>query len=344
MSSPLVELKSVRRTFKGVVALADLSLRVDAGTITVLLGPNGAGKTTAARVITGALTAEQGTVTTFGLDPAGPHGNAVRRRCGVVAAKPALYDRLTGRDNLAYAAELYRLGPNAPIEESAARFGIADALELRVGGYSTGMKTRLALARSVLHDPDLLLLDEPTSGLDPESSHAVLALIHEMTNDGKTVIMCTHLLLEAEGLADQVVMLEGGRDLMAGTPDELVRRIWPDPAVVFDTADRDDLRLLKDMAGVRSIEQRGGPVVVTLDTLARVPELVGAMVEAGAKLTKVVPHEPTLEELYFAVRHAGLAPNAPGIGDRFGDAAEAAAAAGMTVLAARHRERETVLP
>src|SRR5207248_10590575 len=127
------------------------------------------------------------------------------------------------------AADIWRLGPTAPIEASAARFGIDEALDLRVGGYSTGMKTRLALARAVLADPELLLLDEPTSGLDPESSHAVLRLIDEMAAEGKTVVMCTHLLLEAEGLADQVVMLEEGRDFIAGAPEELVSRYWPHP-------------------------------------------------------------------------------------------------------------------
>ena len=132
-----------------------------------------------------------------------------------MSAKPALYDRLSGLDNLRYAAELYGLGRGDAGRRAASsrrreRFGIDGALDQQVGGYSTGMKTRLALARSVLHQPDLLLYDEPTSGLDPESSYAVLELIREMTDDGNTVIMCTHLLLEAEGLADQVVMLQDG--------------------------------------------------------------------------------------------------------------------------------------
>jgi ABC-2 type transport system ATP-binding protein len=268
-------------------------------------------------------------VRTFGLDPAGPDGADVRRRCGVVAAKPALYDRLSGRDNLAYAAALYRLGPSAPIEVSAARFGIADALDVRVGGYSTGMKTRLALARAVLHDPELLLLDEPTSGLDPESSHAVLALIDGLAAGGKTVVMCTHLLLEAEGLADQVVMLDRGRDLLSGPPDELVRRIWPQPNVVFDAEDRAGLDRLMGLEGVTGYSRDGGAAVITVDDLARVPDLVQSLADAGVRLRKVTPHEPTLEELYFAVRNAGQAPNAPGVENRFAGAWAAAAAAGM---------------
>jgi ABC-2 type transport system ATP-binding protein len=297
----VVLLDGVRRSFGGVVALDGLSLRVAPGTVTVLLGPNGAGKTTAVRMITGALPPEDGSVRAFGLDPT-TDGEAVRRRCGVVSAKSALYDRLSGYDNLRYAAELHGLGATAPIEASAARFGIDDALGLRVAGYSTGMKTRLALARAVLHDPDLLLLDEPTSGLDPESSHAVLRLIDEMAASGKTVVMCTHLLLEAEGLADQVVMLQAGRDLVSGSPEDLVARYWPHPTVAVDAENREALDGVAGLDGVLGYERNGAGAVVTLDDLARVPDLVASLVAAGARLRRVTPHEPTLEELYFAVR------------------------------------------
>jgi ABC-2 type transport system ATP-binding protein len=301
----VVRLEHVRRTFGDVVGLSDLSLAAPKGSVTVLLGPNGSGKTTAVRTITGALRPDGGRVEVFGVDP-DVDGESVRRRCGVVSAKPALYDRLSGRDNLRYAADLWRLGNDAPIDASAARFGIDDALDLRVGGYSTGMKTRLALARAILHDPDLLLLDEPTSGLDPESSHAVLALIDEMAADGKTVVMCTHLLLEAEGLADQVVMLEQGKDLIAGPPDELVARYWPNPRVIVDAEDRTSLDALAAMDGVIAFERNGSGATVELDDAGRVPDLISALAGRGVRLTRVVPHEPSLEELYFAVRQRGV--------------------------------------
>ena len=299
---PVIEIDDVRRSFGKVVALSSLSLRVPKASVTVLLGPNGAGKTTALRVITGALPPESGTVRVFGLEPTGSDGEEVRSRCGVVAAKPALYDRLSGRDNLEYAAALFGLGDSAPIDESAARFGIEDALSLKVGGYSTGMKTRLALARAVLHDPEVLLLDEPTSGLDPESSQAVLHLIDEMAASGKTVVMCTHLLLEAEGLADQVVMMEDGRDVVSGPPEELVRQYWAQPSVVFDAEDRDGLDRLRALNGVVEYDRNGGPATVTIDDLARVPDLVAALTSAGVRLTRVAPHQASLEELYMAVR------------------------------------------
>ena len=300
--SLVVEMRHVAKRFGTVPALSELNILVPRGRITVLLGPNGAGKTTAIRVITGALDPDRGHVRTFDMDPL-RDGEEVRRRCGIVSAKPALYDRLSGWDNLAYSAELYGLGRNATAEIRAAaeRFGIIEALDQQVGGYSTGMKTRLALARSVLHQPELLLFDEPTSGLDPESSHAVLQLIREMTDEGRTVVMCTHLLIEAEGLADQIVVLESGTDLMSGSQEELIRRYWPHDVVRLAAERPDELDRVRGWDGVLGYE-RNGLAEVQLDDLARVPDLVARLTADGVRLTRVEPHHPTLEELYFAVR------------------------------------------
>jgi len=305
-AAPVVALDGVRRTFGAQTALDGLSFTVPARSITVLLGPNGAGKTTCTRVITGALGPDAGSVRVFGLDPA-ESGPEVRRRIGIVSAKPALYDRLSGLDNLRYAAELYGLGrgdgARRRIDEASERFGIAGALGQQVGGYSTGMKTRLALARSVLHDPDLVLYDEPTSGLDPESSYAVLELIREMTEQGDTVIMCTHLLLEAEGLADQVVMLQEGRSLVQGPPQELVRRYWPDHTVLVDAEDRAALAGLAGEPGVRDVRVApDGPATVVVDDPSRTPELVFALARLGVRVTRVEVERHSLEDLYFAVR------------------------------------------
>jgi ABC-2 type transport system ATP-binding protein len=301
-----VELKGVSRSFGPSPALVDLDLAVPAGRITVLLGPNGAGKTTAIRMITGALRPDSGSVRAFGLDP-DVDGEEVRSRCGVVSAKPALYDRLSGRDNLQYAAELYGLGRRAdePILAAAERFGIADALDQQVGGYSTGMKTRLALARSVLHDPELLLFDEPTSGLDPESSHAVLELIREMTAGGHTVVMCTHLLVEAEGLADRIVVLDAGTDLLAGTQEELTRLYWPPNLVHLEAESPADLAGLgswPEVVAVGTLADRPRVVEAQLTDMDRLADVVARLVGRGARLIRVEPHEPTLEDLYFAVR------------------------------------------
>ena len=300
-----VALHGVSKAFAGTPALADLTVVAPEGRITVLLGPNGAGKTTAIRVVTGALSADTGTVHTLGLDPE-HDGETVRGACGIVSAKPSLYDRLSGTDNLRYAAELHevpRREIDGRIREAAGRFGIEHALDQQVGGFSTGMKTRLALARSVLHRPRLLLFDEPTSGLDPESAQAVLRLIREMTGDGHTVVMCTHHLVEAEGLADHVVVLDVGTDLVSGDPADLVRRYWPDDSVEIEIAgEPTPMEPIAAVPGVRAAHPTPRGVRATIDHPDVTPDVVDALVRAGARVARVAPHEPTLEELYFEVR------------------------------------------
>ena len=301
MADSVVSLRKVSRSFGDVVALDSFDLEVPAGTIAMLLGPNGAGKTTAVRLVTGAMPAHSGALRVFGVAPVA-EGESVRRRGGVVPARPALYDRLSGYQNLRYAALLWEVDDvDGAIHAAANRFAIEDALGHRVGGYSTGMKARLALARATLHEPDLLLLDEPTAGLDPESARAVLGLIGEMASDGRTVLMCTHLLLEAEGLADHVVVMDHGHTLASGSPRELVRELWNSVTVAFDAEDPSQLDQVRGMPGVVSYE-RVNSAVVGLDDANRIPEIVAALVDIGVRLTRVEPHVPTLEELYFAVR------------------------------------------
>ncbi len=310
-----IEIDLVSRRFGEIVALDRASIAAPPGMITVLLGPNGAGKTTAIRLITGALRPDVGTVRVFGVDPTGDDGESVRRRCGVVTAKPSLYDRLSGMDNLRYAAELFDLGrgdqTDQRIVEAADQFGIAGSLAHQVGGYSTGMKTRLALARAVLHTPDLLLLDEPTSGLDPESAAAVLELIRTMTADGRTVLMCTHLLLEAEGLADRIVVMDGGTTVLSGVPEELAHRYWPDRIVAITAERGDELDRLAGEPSVASYERSGATATITLAAPDPLPDLIAGLVGAGARLQAVEPYRPSLEDLYFAIRRERLDVPAP---------------------------------
>ncbi len=299
-----LEFRAVVKAFGPVRALSALSFTAPVGGVTVLLGPNGAGKTTTVRLTTGALLRDGGEIRVFGLDPSvDSHGGEIRRRCGVVPPKPAFYDRLTGRENLRFAARVFE-APEATVAAAAARFGIDDALDREVTGYSTGMRTRLALARAVLHDPDLLLLDEPTAGLDPESSRAVLDLVRDLAERGRTIVMCTHLLHEAEGIADRVVIIDGGTARAEGHPEELAARLLPLPVVVFEAEDPDMLDLLGAMPGIARVE-RNGAVRATLERIGDLPDLVAALVARGVRLTRVEPLRPTLEELYFAVRGPG---------------------------------------
>jgi ABC-2 type transport system ATP-binding protein len=300
----VISARGVVRTFGETRAVDGLDLEIPPGSVTVLLGPNGAGKTTVVRLLTGALAADSGDLTVFGIAPSGRDGADVRRRCGVVPARPALYDRLSGYDNLRYAGELFEVAPDMlpdRILHAADRFGIVDALDRRVGGYSTGMRARLALARAVLHEPDLLLLDEPTAGLDPESAKAVLHLIDELAEHGKAVVMCTHLLLEAEGLADHVVVLDHGTTLVSGSPEDLTRQFWPGTRVVLDAEQPDVLDRVAHLPYVREYS-RNGVATVDLATVDSVPDLVNELVSAGARLTRVEPQVPSLEQLYFEIR------------------------------------------
>lgn len=304
-------IRKAGKRFGEIQALNDLDIEINRSRITVLLGPNGAGKTTAIRLITGALAPDEGTVSVFGTDPAGPDGEQVRRRCGVVSAKPSLYERLSGLDNLRYAAELYGLGRgqavDARIGEAAAWFGIQPALDQMVGGYSTGMKTRLALARAILHDPELLLLDEPTSGLDPESARSVLDLVRQMTARGRSVLLCTHLLSEAEGLADEMVVLQDGTTVVQGRPDDLARGFWPNPEVTFGSFGGVGLQNLVDHPDVLGARAEGAGVRLSLRHEKAIAPVVQWLAGQGVPIRSVVPWEPTLEDVYFAIRrHYGL--------------------------------------
>ena len=303
---PVASLRAVGKHFGSVRALHELEIEIGHGRITVLLGPNGAGKTTAIRLITGALRPDEGQVTVFDTDPSGPDGELVRRRCGVVSAKPSLYDRLSGRDNLGYAAELYGIGRGSEagqrIEEAAAWFGIEQALDQLVGGYSTGMKTRLALARSILHQPDLLLLDEPTSGLDPESARSVLELVRAMTTQGRSVLLCTHLLAEAEGLADEVVVVQDGTTVVRGRPADLARPHWPNPEATISYGSGPGLDELTAHPQILRATPEGPAIRLVLAEGPALPTVVSWLVARRAEIRSVVPWEPTLEDLYFAIR------------------------------------------
>ena len=302
MTTPMdsaIRFGSVSKTFGSVRAVESLTFSAPAGAVTVLLGPNGAGKTTTVRLTTGALVADRGDIEVLGLHPK-INGDEVRRRVGIVPPKPAFYDQLTGWENLQFAARIFESSETAALD-AAERFSIQDALLQEVGGYSTGMRTRLALARAVIHDPEVLLLDEPTAGLDPESSRNVLELIRELAGRGRTIVLCTHLLHEAEGIADQLVLMNNGHAQATGAPQDLAGKYLAEPVVLLDAENRDALSALGHEEGVVSVSWNGS-VQVTLDDLNRLPDLVTRLVNDGARITRVEPIGATLEELYFEMQ------------------------------------------
>ncbi|MCB1247362.1 MAG: ABC transporter ATP-binding protein [Acidimicrobiia bacterium] len=296
-----ITFESVHKEFGEVTALDSVSFSAPVGSVTVLLGPNGAGKTTTVRLTTGALIPDSGQVEVLGLSPF-QEGDAVRAMVGVVPPKPAFYDMLTGWENLQFAATIFE-SDEARARSAAERFGIDHALAQEVGGYSTGMRTRLALARAVVHDPEVLMLDEPTAGLDPESARAVLDLIKEMAQRGRTIVMCTHLLHEAEGIADQVVLMDHGSVRASGHPGDLARSYMANPIVIIDAEERDGLDAIMEMDGVLAVEGLGVRRV-TVDDVARIGDIVVELVKRGVRPTRVEPLTPTLEDLYFEMQRA----------------------------------------
>ncbi|MDP2964940.1 MAG: ABC transporter ATP-binding protein [Pelolinea sp.] len=310
--SEVIGCKHVSFKYNSVHALKDFSLNVNRGEVVALLGPNGAGKTTSIRVLNGLLTPESGAINVLGFDPR-QDGAQIRARTGVLTETPALYERLTARQNLTFFGSLSDLS-RSEVEERSNRllevFNLQQRSQDRVETFSKGMKQRLALARALLHDPELLFLDEPTSDLDPEAAKQVQDLILEISgHDNRTVILCTHRLLEAEKLCDRVAIMKNGRVAAAGTLDELRSQVFPMLQVYFHLVGKADetlVKLLSQLPGANEVKALSdGEVTLSVDSEDRIPAMVSALVNAGAAIKAVEPRRATLEDIYLRLQHAG---------------------------------------
>jgi ABC-2 type transport system ATP-binding protein len=308
---PAIQLEHVLHRYGATVALRDLSLTVAEGEVFSLLGHNGAGKTTTVRIINGLLAPASGSVRVFGLSPL-VDGAAVRRRTAVLTESPTLDDRLTARETLRAFAEMYDVAAQdvaSRTDALLAEFGIAERADDRVGGFSRGMKQRLSLARALVHDPDLLFLDEPTAGLDPVATQQLHQSVRQMARGrGRTVVLCTHNLVEAQALSDRVAVLGDGALLALGTPGELARRMAPrlevslelDPAQLATATS-----VIGTLDGLTVSPERAGMLRVAGIARERIPELAARLVGAGVSLYRLEPHEPSLTDAYFALQHQG---------------------------------------
>jgi ABC-2 type transport system ATP-binding protein len=288
------------------VAVDGLTLEVYPGEVFGFLGHNGAGKTTTVRLLNGVLTPSAGQARILGLDPMAD-GPALRRQTGVLTETPSLDERLTARVNLSIYADLYGV-PKAEVRQRVdtllAAFDLAERAEDKAGEYSKGMKQRLALARTVIHEPALLFLDEPTAALDPVAARQVHEMILRTAREGRTVFINTHNLVEAQRLCDRVGVMEHGRLVAIGTPHELARRLVSNLSVEFELAPdskNQALQALQGAPGVASPGQRNGAIVVSGAEREAIPDLIAALVSAGVRIYQVTPQEPTLEDVYFAL-------------------------------------------
>jgi sodium transport system ATP-binding protein len=219
----MIRAEGLKRRFGPVEALRGVSFEAADGAITGLLGPNGAGKSTTLRILATVLASDAGTASVDGLDVAAAPLDA-RRRLGVLPHGAGLYPQLTGRENIAYFARLAGLaGPRLErrLDALAGRLGLSDFQHRRASGYSQGQRTRVALARALVHEPANLLLDEPTAGLDVMATRGLRALLGELRDEGICIVFSSHVMQEVANLCDRIVILARGRVALAGSADEI---------------------------------------------------------------------------------------------------------------------------
>ncbi|MCL4876760.1 MAG: ABC transporter ATP-binding protein [Anaerolineae bacterium] len=307
--NPVITTRHLTRRFGEKIAVDGLTLDVYPGEIFGMLGHNGAGKTTTVRLLNGVFEPSSGEAQVLGLNPA-QQGPQLRRRTGVLTETPSLDERLTGVENLAFYADFYGVPKHEVkkrIEDLLTRFELADRQREKVGGYSKGMKQRLALCRALVHQPEMLFLDEPTSGLDPVSARQVWDLIRHMSREeGRTVLICTHNLTEAQHLCHWVAILEHGRLLAVGTPHDIAAQIGLKTRFRIEVAREQAasaMEILGQVPGIRA-SQEDGAVEVDGAERERIPDLLAALFRAEVRFYSVIPQEASLEDIYFAL-HEG---------------------------------------
>ncbi len=302
----------VRRRRTDVRALDGISFEVEQGELFGLLGPNGAGKTTTIKILTTLLLPSSGTARVLGFDPAREPGQ-IRRRVGhVFGGDRGLYDRLSALDNLRYFADLYRV----PVREKKARIDyLLELVKLkgrerqRVETYSRGMRQRLHIARGLLHDPEVLFLDEPTIGLDPVGAREVRETVAGLREQGKTVLLTTHYMYEADELCGRVAVIAAGRIVAEGTPAELKARVLDRTIIEIESfgalgSGLDRLRALEGVISVSTEQREQAEVILVQSSVGS--ELTHALLREldGITLGKVIAREPTLEDAYVELVQA----------------------------------------
>src|SRR5579864_6814776 len=310
-----------KRYGKDVVALRDLSFRVERGTVFALLGPNGAGKSTAVKVLTTMTRPDAGRARVAGIDVIANAGG-VRRIIGCVAQKDAVDLEATGRENVTLQGQLYGMGSaelQRRVRELLDRFQLGDAADRLARTYSGGMRRKLGVAMGLVHRPQVLFLDEPTTGLDPEARSSLWAEIRRLAaDDGVSVLLTTHYLDEADHLAHRLAIIDEGRVVAEGTPDQLKSRLRGDAINIQLDADallEDALRALGTQNGrLRDLTSIGRALHARVDDGARaVPGVLAALDAAGVPVAAVTVSRPSLDDVYLS--HTGRSFNAALTGD-----------------------------
>jgi ABC-2 type transport system ATP-binding protein len=301
-----VTIGALRRTSKEVVAVDDISFQVETGELFGLLGPNGAGKTTTVKMLTTLLIPSGGSASVLGHDVV-HQADAIRPRIGFIfGGERGLYWRLSAVDNLRYFGSLYHVEPEVArkrIPFLLDLVGLADRSKEKVEGYSRGMKQRLHIARTLLHDPEMLFLDEPTIGLDPVGARELRGVIRSLQAEKKTILLTTHYMFEADALCQRTAVINHGRIIALDTPEGLKRHVRDLSIVeleVFGIAESvvERLRSLPfvETVSVEDQDQRQSLRVHTPRGSEALPDLLAAL--DGTRIGRVTVREPTLEDAY----------------------------------------------
>ena len=300
------------RRFGTHTAVDDLTLSIEAGEIFGFLGHNGAGKTTTVRLLNGVLAPSGGGATVFGLDVA-TQGAAIRARTGVLTETPALDDRMSARATLRFFADVYGVEKtqiNPRVEELLALFELQERANDRVGGFSKGMRQRMAIARTLVHRPQLVFLDEPTASLDPVATREVHQMIHRLAGEGHTVFLCTHNLVEAQRLCDRVAVLANGRLLAMGTTTELAHQLGRGERLRIEiekaqvAAAESALQALPFVTAVERSPEHGREAALSVHGVSRLntPFVLQTLVGAGINIFSAMADDASLEDVYFALQ------------------------------------------
>ncbi|HET8567243.1 MAG TPA: ABC transporter ATP-binding protein [Solirubrobacterales bacterium] len=306
MSDPLpIEVRGLRKAYGDLVAVDDVDLAVEAGDVFGYLGPNGAGKTTTLRMMLGLITPSAGSVRLFGRDP---HLSvrALEGVAGFVEA-PSFYPYLNGRTNLELLAALDGGGAKERIEQALDTVGLSDRASDRVGTYSHGMRQRLGIAAALLRAPRLLLLDEPATGLDPGGMRDMRDLIRDLSAQGMTVLLSSHLLGEVEDLCNRVAIVQRGGVAYQGSLADLRRQAGG--GYLLRTSD-DELarRVAAAQPGIGEVRAGAeGGVSFGAESDEAVGALSLALAEAGALIRELSPRHASLEDLFFRLTEDGVA-------------------------------------
>ncbi|WP_426511725.1 ABC transporter ATP-binding protein [Dactylosporangium sp. McL0621] len=297
-----VSVTGLRKAYGKKTVLDGVDLQVAAGTVLALLGPNGAGKTTTVQILSTLIGADGGEIRVAGHDPA-REPDAVRRAIGVTGQFSAVDKLLTGEENLRLMADLHHLG--APGRRRAGelleQFGLADVARQRVATYSGGMTRRLDLAMGLVGRPRLVFLDEPTTGLDPRSRRQMWEVVRELVAGGVTILLTTQYLEEADQLAGRIAVLDGGRIVAEGTPDEL-KRLVPGGHVTLRFAGADDLAAARAAVGGEVSDPDTFALQVPGDGGTRaLRALLDRLDAAGVEPATLQVHTPDLDDVFLAL-------------------------------------------